>query len=880
MTRKKFSRLWILPIGTLLIMFGGLVGLWQSNAIFHAHAASSLPYHMTADGPYHVQGNSILDTQGQPYLFHGMGRDGLEYSCTGDGPLDAQHLAYMGAGASSSSGTYWWGNTIRLPVSEGYWLNGDTKNGCSAAQYQTLVKTTISTINALGLNAILDLQWVDAGGHSPEAGSSWPAPDADSLTFWQQAATLYKSSPNVLFEIYNEPNSSSWACWQAGCSITSTTYADSCSCHITATYQAVGMQALVNAIRSAGATNLILAAGLNYGFDLSGVSTSGLTGSNIVYDTHPYPYVGKETQANWDASFGTLSATTPVISTESGEYDCKSTFESSLLSYFDSHQISWMGWAWSVQGTATSVCGYPQTVTDYQGTPAPLMGQAEYQHLLSYVPAGTQPPPPPGSSNPPPSTPPGPVQKTWYFAEGRVGKGFREYLTVENPSGNLCSAALNYNYTPDGGTPATKAVSITINPYSRFTESVNADLGDADSGTSAATVAASVNVNATVTPGCTGVVVERPMYFHNFQGISSGTDVVGATHLSTTYSFADVASSAKTTSYLTILNPNNTSATVTVSYAANGTVVGSQTTTVPANARGTIAPGAITLPAHVAAVVTASQPVLVERPTYFSGVSINGTPVSGAYDIIGASSLANDWLFAEGYTSATSQEYLTLANVDPAHTPANVTITLKSKTGVTHAFSITVGAQSQTIWNVNANNTFAGSSPEVSAEVVSTGAQIVVQREMYFTYHHTLTTGRQTTALGGTDVMGQVGPAAHSSYSFAEGYANTGYNDWLTVQNPTASPESIAVTLVNGLGQSSVQNFTVPANARFTEDLASTVQQVFHAGTNSSANSFSMTVQTLNGAVFVAERPIYFNTNGASSFAVQGGNDCIGYVGG
>ena len=128
--------------------------------------------------------------------------------------------------------------------------------------------------------------------------------------------------------------------------------------------------------------------------------------------------------------------------------------------------------------------------------------------------------------------------------------------------------------------------------------------------------------------------------------------------------------------------------------------------------------------------------------------------------------------------------------------------------------------------------------------------------------------------------MGQVGPAAHSAYSFAEGYANTGYNDWLTVQNPTANAESIAVTLVNGLGQSSVQNFTVPANARFTEDLASTVQQVFHAGTNSSANSFSMTVQTLNGAVFVAERPIYFNTNGVSGFAVQGGNDCIGYVGG
>ena len=225
---------------------------------------------------------------------------------------------------------------------------------------------------------------------------------------------------------------------------------------------------------------------------------------------------------------------------------------------------------------------------------------------------------PPPSTPTPTTTPPGPSNKTWYFAEGRVGRGFREYLTVENTSANACAATIQYNYIPDGGSPTTKSVAITVNPFSRLTESANSDLGYADSSGTGANLAAVVTVNGTATPNCAGVVVERPIYFVNFHGISSGTDVLGSTQLHTSTSFADVQSSANAISYLTMLNPNTTAASVTVNYYLNGNVVGSQSTTVPANARGTLAPGAITLPAHVAAVVTSSQPILVERPTYFS----------------------------------------------------------------------------------------------------------------------------------------------------------------------------------------------------------------------------------------------------------------------
>jgi hypothetical protein len=313
---------------------------------------------------------------------------------------------------------------------------------------------------------------------------------------------------------------------------------------------------------------------------------------------------------------------------------------------------------------------------------------------------------------------------------------------------------------------------------------------------------------------------------------------------------------------------------VTATYYANGSQVQSQTLAVPANSRGTIDPGTLSMPQqHVAAVITSDQPVMVERPTYFTGV--NG--ISGAYDVVGTPKAASDWLFAEGYTGTNYQEYLTLANLDPSKT-ASVTITLKSASGATNPTSLSLGPRSQLIWSVNQANGFSGSTPEVSAEVTSAsgGANIVVQRETYFIYKHTL----PQPAMGGTDVMGQMGPASHNSYSFAEGYTNTGYNEWLTVQNPTSNTETIYVTLVNGVAKTNTQSYTVNANSRFTLDITNLVQQVFAPGTDSAANSVSMTVQTLDGSVFVAERPMYWNTSGISPFVTQGGSDVIGYVGG
>ena len=543
--------------------------IWAHNAqnSSHAQSTASLPYNQYANGPYSVQGNTILGSDGKPYLFHGIGRDGLEYDCKGDGFFDAQHLAYMGSGTNTSSGTYWYANTVRLPLSESYWLNGQSSQQCTSAQYQNLVKTSVDILTSLHLNVILDLQWTDAGGQAAGGGAAWQMPDSDSVTFWKQVATIYSSYSNVLFELFNEPHPGPWSCWATPCTITNdTSWVSDCVCTQTFTYQSVGMQALVDAVRGTGAVNLVLVGGMDWGYDLSQIATYPINGTNVVYDTHPYPYNGKQ-PPNWDASFGNISNTYAVISAESGEYDCGTSYMSQLLSYFDAHKIGWISWSWVSAG---SVCKYPQLITDYSGMPAAQMGIFIYQYLRSYASVPAPIPTPSPSQSPSPTPPPtpatGPVSKLWYFAEGRVGAGFKEFLTLSNPTQTSCKVNIRYLTQPDKGTGGTKIVTISVPATSRVTDWVNSDLGVSPTGPGISD-AAIITVDTTSTPNCSGIVAERPMYF-NAIGVNSGSDVIGITHTGTTFYFADLAVGSETgggsyASFIPILNPGTTVATVT-----------------------------------------------------------------------------------------------------------------------------------------------------------------------------------------------------------------------------------------------------------------------------------------------------------------------------
>ena len=454
---------------------------------------------------------------------------------------------------------------------------------------------------------------------------------------------------------------------------------------------------------------------------------------------------------------------------------------------------------------------------------------------------------------------------------------------MDNPTSNSCAVNIEYLYTPDHGTAQVKNVQVNILANQRYEEGVDGDLGTSPNG-SGVTDSAIVTVNNLATPNCAGIVAERPMYF-NALGTNSGSDVLGVTHLGTTFYIADVAVGTQPgggsySSFIPVLNPpaNSQSATVTATYYSNGVQVGQQQTLVPVGTRGTIFPNSAqpALPAHVSVVVTSTQPVAVERPTYFSNINGgNAGTVSGGADVIAVQSLSNDWLFAEGYTGGQFQEYFVISNLDSsANTPAQVTIKLESQNGVSISpVQITVNPLSQTIWNVNS----AAPNQSVSAEISSTGAKIVVEREMFFRYLHNAN-GRSLSSAGGTDVLGQVGPAAQTLYSFAEGYVNLGFDEWLTLQNPTSSQETVWITLYNAVGTTYTYTVIVGPNSRATQDIVYVVlNKLYHNGDGYKGFEVSMTVQTtsVSGGPIVAERPMYWN-----AASTQGGSDIIGYTGG
>ncbi len=445
-----------------------------------------------------------------------------------------------------------------------------------------------------------------------------------------------------------------------------------------------------------------------------------------------------------------------------------------------------------------------------------------------------------------------PAATTWYFAEGRVGGGFQEYLTILNPSTQTANVTVQYLFQ---GQQA-QSKNYTVGASSRFTINVNSELGYPAGG-------AAQSISAIVTSNV-GVVVERPMYF-TYNGIHSGTDVLGATAPGTSFYFAQGDSSQTSTDhtneFITILNPSQTAtANLTVTYYSGGKAVETDTVSVGPLQRGTTSP---TFHGQAAVAVTSDIGVVVERPSYFSGnVPSAGGAVSGAASTIGATTPGTDWLFAEGNTAADFQEDLVLANFGSAS--ANVTVNLEYTGGTEQSVAVTVAPESQFYFNVN---NYKGPSNSVSAEVTS-DQPIVAERVMYF--HYSL---NGSVHPGYNDVVGQAGPASQSVYDFAEGAAGTNFGLWLTLQNPNSSAVTVAITIFadNTIIQ---KEMTLVAHSRSSVLVNNIVNPIVAAYPNSAGYSVSMEVQSSGGPI-VVERPEYFTFDGDT-----GGTDVIGYTGG
>src|SRR6266851_4866853 len=207
-----------------------------------------------------VQGNQLVDSAGRVVRLRGVNRSGTEYACAQgwgifDGPSDS---------ASVQAIASWRSNVVRVPLNETCWLgiNG-VAPAYSGSTYRKAISDYVALLNRTGLIVILDLHWTAAD--TAKALGQAPMPNRDHTPqFWHQVALAFKGNNRVIFDLFNEPfpdNNSdtpeAWRCWRDGGTCRGMSF------------QAAGMQELVDSVRATGATNVILLGGIQYAARLS-----------------------------------------------------------------------------------------------------------------------------------------------------------------------------------------------------------------------------------------------------------------------------------------------------------------------------------------------------------------------------------------------------------------------------------------------------------------------------------------------------------------------------------------------------------------------------------------------------------------------------------
>jgi hypothetical protein len=282
----------------------------------------------------HTKGKKVLDAGGKPVWLYGVNIASLEWSTGGENIEESVNRAIND----------WKVNLIRLPLAQDYWFGKTTNQTDGGAAYRILVDKLVDACAAGRVYINLDLHWSDCGRWVNEGGTlgQHSMPDKNSITFWQDMATRYKNQPNVIFDLYNEPHDVSFAIWRDGGTVTEKPDRKKPG-QAKVVYEGAGLQMLYDAVRATGATNVVAVAGLDWGYDLSGVLRGyAVKGSNLIYETHPY-----QEKKNWDKCFGETSWKYPVYMGEWG-FGKRNTnglgYAQNLMQYAQKHKLHWTAW--------------------------------------------------------------------------------------------------------------------------------------------------------------------------------------------------------------------------------------------------------------------------------------------------------------------------------------------------------------------------------------------------------------------------------------------------------------------------------------------------------------------------------------------------------
>ncbi|MGA2245224.1 MAG: cellulase family glycosylhydrolase [Verrucomicrobiota bacterium] len=315
--------------------------------------------------PLKVAGTNILNSRGESVLLRGVNVASLEWSSDGQGRV------FQTVGVAIHD---WHANAIRLPLSQDRWFGHGPEQTDGGTAYRALVHRIADYCETNQCYIILDLHWSDCNEWGRNIGQH-SMPDTNSLVFWRDFAPAFANRPAVLFDLYNEPHDVSWDVWLNGGLVRDKPISYRTN-NPPKTFEAVGLQALLDAVRAAGAKNVVVAGGLDWAYDFSGIlqgrQLSDPHGNGVIYANHCYDNKHDSVQT-WIAKMEIASATLPVIVSEFGGRSGPSrevpedNWLFHVMRSLDAHHWSWT--AWDLHTSAQ-----PALISDWDYTPTPDFG--------------------------------------------------------------------------------------------------------------------------------------------------------------------------------------------------------------------------------------------------------------------------------------------------------------------------------------------------------------------------------------------------------------------------------------------------------------------------------------------------------------------------
>ncbi|MBN2169327.1 MAG: carboxypeptidase regulatory-like domain-containing protein, partial [Actinobacteria bacterium] len=418
--------------------------------------------------------------------------------------------------------------------------------------------------------------------------------------------------------------------------------------------------------------------------------------------------------------------------------------------------------------------------------------------------------------------------ETWYLAEGTTAWGFDTYISVENPNDETVEIDVNY-MTEQGAVPGGDYF---LAPMSQGTLNPREILGDRDFSTS---------VTST---GGQPIAVDRTMSWNLPDGtVADGHCSVGVKEANRTWYLPEGSTNWGFETWLLIQNPNNTEATVEVTYMIEGEGPKNFEKKVPANTRQSYSMEKDIGNKDASIKVDSDIPVIPERAMYRH-------EKSEGHDSIGTTTPAGDYYLAEGATGY-GPNFITYVLVqNPNDTANNVTVTYLTGTGEVAGPTVAMEPNSRKTIRVNED---LPPNTDVSTHVHG-DSPIIAERAMYWDNG------------SGEACHDSIGMAqAHTTFYLPDGQTSDGRETWTLVSNPNDTEVQVEIGYLAAGGTGSrIISAVIPANSRQTFNMVD-------EGINGRA-SILVTCKTA-GMKIMCERAMYWNDRGAGTDTIGGFSD-------